>query len=242
VRRLRLAVARASAAAFSCALFGACDKDPPLLAACQTSIQRGQSLLAVPDVAAARDWLTQARTQCGQKPPPELAQFEKAIADVEGAQAEAAEKKRREAEPRPASESLAPKLATLVARYRDDKGREKCAPDQDRCTSSETIDGHSVQLWTVRGKRDVMLAFMTLPKELATCAELGPNQVKRTYQDGAKVYCALTDGPLKGLSAMVAQTRERPTTDVTIFSSKALDEDETLKAEVATGSQAITPQ
>jgi hypothetical protein len=236
---------RATTLALAAILLAACEKDPPpLLAACQTSIQRGQSLLAVPDLPAARDWLTQAKNQCGKTPPPELARFEEAIADAEQKQAEAAERKRREAEPKPVSESLAPKLVALVAKYRDTKGREKCASpdDEDRCTSLETIDNHVVQLWTVRGKADAFLAFATLPRELATCDQLGPNLVKRTYQDGSKTFCALTDGPLKGVYAIVAQHRPRPETDVTIFSSKAIDADETLKAEIATGSQAITPQ
>jgi hypothetical protein len=234
---------RAIALALACSSLGACEKDPPLMAACQTSIQRGQSLLAVPDVAAARDWLTQAKAQCGRQPPPELGRFEEAIAVVERAQAEAAERKRREAQPKPASESLAPKLAFAVARYRDTKGREKCAPDDDdRCTTADTIDGQTLQLWTARGKADTFLAFMTLPKELATCDQLGPNQAKRTYKDGTKVYCVITYGALQGLHAIVTQVPSRPETDVTIFSPKALDVDEALKAEVATGSQGVTPQ
>jgi hypothetical protein len=219
-----------------------CEKDPPLLAACQTSIQRGQSLLAVPDVSAARDWLTQAKNQCGKAPPPELARFEEAIVETEQKLAEEAERKRREAEPKPASESLVPKLVERVAKYRDTKGREKCAPDDERCNADDAIDGHAVQLWTARGKADAFLAFATLPKELVTCDQIGPNQVKRTYQDGRKTYCALTDGPLKGLFAIVTQSRTRTESDVTIFSAKAVDADETLKAELATGSQALTPQ
>jgi hypothetical protein len=228
--------------AFACVVLAGCEKDAPLLAACQTSIQRGQSLLAVPDLPAAHDWLTQAKNQCGKTPPPELARFEEAIAVTERTQAEAAEKKRRELEPKPASESLVPKVIAIVAKYRDKKGREKCDKDDDRCATSEYIDQQAVQLWTVRGKPDAFLAFTTLPKELATCDQVGPNQVKRTYQDGAKTYCAVTDGPLKGLYALVAQKRSRPETDVTIFSSKAIDADETLAAELATGSQEVTPQ
>jgi hypothetical protein len=234
---------RAVVCAFACAWLVGCEKDPPLLAACQTSIQRGQSLLAVPDLPAARDWLAQAKNQCGQAPPPELARFEQAIGETERAQAEMAERKRREAEPKPAGESLVPKLVPVVVKYRDTKGREKCSAEEEQCTSADTLEGHAVQLWTVRGKADAFLVFATFPQELATCDQIGPNQVKRTYQDGAKTYCALTDGPLKGLYAIVWQHRSsHPVTDVTIFSAKAVNADETLAAEIATGSQAVTPQ
>jgi hypothetical protein len=224
----------------SCVLAAAsCDSGSPLRAACQTSIQRGQSMLSVPDVGAARDWLAQARTQCGKDPPPALAQLEQAIAGVERAQAEAAERKRRELEPKPARESLVPRLIAVVTEYRDTKGRELCeSDDEGRCAKIDFIDGQAVQLWTARGKAEAFLAFTTLPRELATCDELGPSQVKRTYADGAKVYCALTDGPLKGLFALVKQARSRPSTDVTIFSAKGIDADESLKAELT----AITPE
>jgi hypothetical protein len=156
-------------------------------------------------------------------------------------QAEAAEKKRRDAEPKPAAESLAPKLVEIVAHYRDAKGREKCPGEEERCNGSETLGGQTVQLWTVPNKRDAFLAFTTLKKELVTCDPLGPNQVTRTFDDAGKVYCTITGGPLKGLFAIARQEKSRVETDVTIFSAKAVDADDTLRAEIATGRQSTAP-
>jgi hypothetical protein len=196
-------------------------------------------MLSVPDLGAARDWLTQARAQCGKDPPSGLARLEEGITVLERAQAEAAERKRRELEPKPARESLVPRLIAIVAEYRDAKGREQCEnEDEGRCARIDFIDGQAVQLWTARGKADAFVAFTTLRRELVTCDGLGPSQVKRTYDDGAKVYCAITDGPLKGLFALVKQAPARPSTDVTIFSAKGIDADESLKAELTT----ITPE
>jgi hypothetical protein len=222
-------------------LAAACDSPPKLDPACHTSIERGQSLLAVPDVGAARDWLAQAKRQCGGAPPAELAQLEQDILATERRQAEVAEKKRRDAEPKPASESLVPKLVEVVARYRDAKGREKCSADDERCNAHENLGGQTVQLWTLPGKRDTFLAFTTLKKELATCEQLGPSQVTKTFDDAGKVYCKLTGGALAGLFAIVKQEKSRVETDVTIFSAKAADADETLRAEIATGRQSAAP-
>ncbi|APR83639.1 Hypothetical protein A7982_08988 [Minicystis rosea] len=225
-----------AAIALAGAAGGCDDRPPPTAKACPDALARGQGMLAVPDIGAARDWLDQAKKLCGPGSAGEIDAFAKAIDEAEKKKADADAQRKKALEPKPASESLAPSLLAEAERYRADKARAKCPVDPNLdegvCTSSRTPDKIPFNLATARGDADAFSVFATLPKELADCAVFHAKETK-SWQDGSRRLCAIEDGPLKGALVYLKRDASRPETDATIYTAKWLAHDATLQAQVA---------
>jgi hypothetical protein len=203
---------------------------------CQEAMARGRSLLAVPDFGAARDWLAQAKKQCGDDGKAGVEAFEKEIADAEKRQAEV-EKKRKEASaPKPVSESSLPALLDAVAKYREEKTRHQKGCDDTQgddhplCEGTRPWNGPSLNVASARKDREAFSVFASLSKELVDCARFGEHTVKRSWtsEGSPRFHCALKGGPLAGLEVFVAQEPARPESDLTFFSEPWLKHDPKL--------------
>jgi hypothetical protein len=217
------------------AIAGCDDKPPSVAPACTDAITRGQSMLAVPDFGAARDWLVQAKKLCGADRAADVAAFSKAIDETEKKKADAEAQRKMASEPKPASESLAPALLAEVERYRAEKGRAKCPVDENLdegvCTSTRTPDKLTFNVATARGNADAFSVFSTLPKELADCAVFHARETK-SWQEGARRLCTIEEGALKGMSVFLKRDASRPETDATVYSAKWLPHDSTLQGQL----------
>ena len=218
-----------------------CEKEAPASKKpCFEALDKGRQMLSVPDHPAAKDWLARARKECLEDQASAIAGLEKEIAASEAEAVEKAKKREESFKPKPAKESLAPGFVEAAAKYKDQKKREKC--EADPCADVEAVGTLTVRRSTTKGKRDAFRVFTRIKGERIGCDQLGPGEVKRRWENETqiKVHCAITDGSLKGLSALLEQEKERPETHVIVFSEKWLERDSELKAQLE-GSGAAPP-
>jgi len=219
--------------------FGAlpgCENDPPASKkACFEAIDKSRQMLSVPDHPAAKDWLARAQKECLADQAAAIAGLEKEIAASEALAAERAKKREESFKPKPADQSLAPGFVEAAAKYRDQKKRETC--ETDPCADVTPVGTLTVRRSTAKGKRDAFRVFTRIGKERVGCDQLGPNELKRRWEVESQIdlHCVFTDGPLKGLSALLEQEKERPETNVVIFSDKWLERDAELKTKLDQG-------
>jgi hypothetical protein len=217
-------------------LLPACKDEPaPSPRECHEALARGQSLLSVPDHAAARDWLARAEQQCRADARADVDAFRREIEASEKRRADAEEEKRRALAPKPASESLAPEIARIVTAYRDDPTRRtKCDADTPEAATvcESTRHGEHLQANVASARKDAAAysVVVTLEKELVGCAAFGPHEVKRTWKRGDRpqIHCLINDGPLASLSVLIDQTPGLPSSDVTVFTAAWLAHDPQL--------------
>jgi hypothetical protein len=210
-----------------------CEKEPPASKkACFEAIDKGRQMLSVPDHPAAKDWLARAKKECLEDQAAAIAGLEKEIAASEALAAEKAKKREESFKPKPANESLAPGFVEAATKYRDTKKREVC--EADPCADVEAAGKLTVRRSTAKGKRDAFRVFARIGGERIGCDQLGPSEVKRRWESETqiKVHCALTNGSLKGLFALLEQEKERPETHVIVFSEKWIERDAELKAQL----------
>ncbi len=189
-------------------------------------------MLSVPDHAAAKDWQARAQKECLADQAAAIAGLEKEIAASEALAAERAKKREESFKPKPASESQAPGFVEAAAKYRDLKKREVC--ETDPCADVEPVGKLTIRRSTAKGKRDAFRVFTRVSGERIGCDQLGPNEVKRRWEVEAQIdlHCAFNNGPLKGLSALLEQEKERPETNIVVFSEKWLERDAALRTQL----------
>jgi hypothetical protein len=186
-------------------------------------------MLSVPDHEAAKGWLTRAKKECLPDQANAIAELDKAISASEARAAELAKKREDSFKPKPPSESEVPGFVDAVVKYRDQKKREKC--DADPCAEVTPTGKLTVRENTAKGDRDAFRVFTRFTNERVGCAQLGPSDVKRRWEQQAqiKIYCAINGGTLSGLFALLEQEKERPETYVVIFSDNWKERDVELK-------------
>jgi hypothetical protein len=169
-----------------------------------------------------------------------VAGLEKEIAASEALAAEKAKKREESFKPKPASESQAPGFVEAAAKYKNQKKREVC--EADPCADVEAVGKLTVRRSTAKGKRDAFRVFARVGGERIGCDQLGPSEVKRRWEveTQIKLHCAITDGALKGLFALLEQEKERPETHVVVFSEKWTERDAELKTQLE-GTGAAAP-
>jgi hypothetical protein len=208
----------------------ACEGDPPASKKpCFEAIDKGRQMLSVPDHPAAKDWLARARKECLADQAAAIAGLEKEIAASEALQAERAKKREESFKPKPADQSQAPAFVAAAAKYRDQKKREAC--ETDPCADVEPVGKLTVRRSTAKGKRSAFRVFTRVSGERIGCDQLGPNEVKRRSEKETSInlHCAITDGALKGLFALLEQEKERPETNIIVFSEEWVEKDPELK-------------
>lgn len=224
----------AAALAFSFSVLAGCGKEQPSSPkACFEAVDKGRQMLAVPDHDAAKGWLGRAKHDCLADQTAAVAELERDIAKSEASTAEKAKQREASFKPKPANESLVPGFVEAAVKYRDDKKRDKC--DADPCVAVEGAGALTIRKSTAKGSRDAFRVFARIPKERVVCDQLGASTVKRRWEaDGQiKLLCEITGGSLSGLSALLEQEKDRPETNVVVFSPKWQERDEQLRATLA---------
>jgi hypothetical protein len=210
-----------------------CENDPPASKkACFEAIDKSRQMLSVPDHPAAKDWQTRAKKECLADQAAAIAELEKDIAKSEEKVAERAKKREESFKPKPAGQSLAPGFVEAAAKYRDQKKREVC--DADPCADVAAVGTLTVRRSTAKGKRDAFRVFARVSGERIGCDQLGPSKLERRWETETeiKLHCTISDGALKGMSALLEQEKERPGTHVIVFSEKWVERDAELKAQL----------
>jgi len=236
MRAMHWTLSMTAAALFGCSLLVAtgCAKEAESSPkACFEAIDKGRQLLSVPDHDAAKGWLARAKKDCLADQQAAVAGLEKEIAASEAKAAEKAKQREESFKPKPASESQAPAFVAAAVKYRDQKKREKC--DADPCADVEAVGSLTIRRSTAKGSRDAFRVFTRILKERVYCDQLGAGSVKKRTENETqiKLQCELTGGPLSGLSALLEQEKERPETNVVVFSPKWLERDEQLRTTLA---------
>jgi hypothetical protein len=211
-----------------------CEKQPPSSPkSCFEALDKSRQLLSVPDHDASKGWLARAKKDCLVDQQATLAELEKDIAASEAKAAEKAKEREESFKPKPANQSLVPGFVDAVVKYRDNKKRDKC--ETDPCAEVEPVGTLTIRKNTAKGSRDTFRVFTRITKERAVCEQLGQGSVKKRTESESqiKLQCEITGGPLSGLSALLEQEKERPETNVVVFSPKWLERDEQLRTTLA---------